>query len=101
MDFLKKSEGEKYDLVFVDPPAFSNSKRLKGTWDTQRDHPAMLHLILKLVKPGGIIYFSNNLRNFSPDFSKLPAKEITDISLQTIPEDFRNKKIHYCYRIVK
>jgi 23S rRNA (cytosine1962-C5)-methyltransferase len=101
MDFLKKSEGAAYDLVFVDPPAFSNSKRLKGTWDTQRDHPAMLHLILKLVKPGGIIYFSNNLRNFTPDFSKLPAKEITDISLQTIPEDFRNKKIHYCYRIVK
>ncbi|MFA6056682.1 MAG: class I SAM-dependent methyltransferase [Taibaiella sp.] len=101
MDFLKKSEGEEYDLVFVDPPAFSNSKRLKGTWDTQRDHPAMLHLILKRVKPGGIIYFSNNLRNFTPDFSKLPAKEITDISLQTIPEDFRNKKIHYCYRIIK
>jgi 23S rRNA (cytosine1962-C5)-methyltransferase len=102
MDFLKKSEDEeKYDLVFVDPPAFSNSKRLKGTWDTQRDHPALLHLILRLVKPGGIIYFSNNLRNFSPDFEKLHAREIKDISLQTIPEDFRNKKIHYCYRIVK
>src|SRR6218665_2817869 len=65
MDFLKKAgDQEQFDLVFVDPPAFSNSKRLKGTWDTQRDHPAMLHLILKLVKPGGIIYFSNNLRNF-------------------------------------
>lgn len=92
---------QQYDLVFVDPPAFSNSKRLKGTWDTQRDHPTLLHLILKLVKPGGIVYFSNNLRNFSPDFEKLQVREIKDISLQTIPEDFRNKKIHYCYRIVK
>jgi 23S rRNA (cytosine1962-C5)-methyltransferase len=102
MDFLKKSdETEQYDLVFVDPPAFSNSKRMKGTWDTQRDHPAMLHLILKLLKPGGVIYFSNNLRNFSPQFEKLQASSIKDISLQTIPEDFRNKKIHYCYRIVK
>lgn len=100
MDFLKNAT-EEYDLVFVDPPAFSNSKRLKGTWDTQRDHPALLHLILKRVKPGGIVYFSNNLRHFSPDFTKLQAGEIKDISQQTIPEDFRNKKIHYCYRILK
>lgn len=101
MDFLKKTEEEEYDLVFVDPPAFSNSKRMKGTWDTQRDHPAMLYYLLKRVKPGGIVYFSNNLRQFEPQFDKLKAKEIKDISLQTIPEDFRNKKIHHCYRIIK
>jgi 23S rRNA (cytosine1962-C5)-methyltransferase len=101
MEFLKKPADHQYDLVFVDPPGFSNSKRLKGTWDTQRDHPTLLHLILKQVKPGGIIYFSNNLRQFVPEFSKLTATDIKDISLQTIPEDFRNKKIHHCYRIVK
>lgn len=100
MDFLKNSE-EDYDLVFVDPPAFSNSKRMKGTWDTQRDHPALLHFILKKVSPGGIVYFSNNLRQFEPQFGKLEAASIKDISLQTIPEDFRNKKIHHCYRIVR
>ncbi len=101
MDFLKKPGAQQYDLVFVDPPAFSNSTRLKGTWDTQRDHPAMLYYILKMVNPGGIVYFSNNLRQFVPGFEKLEATAIKDISLQTIPEDFRNKKIHHCYRITK
>lgn len=101
MDFLKQPTSETYDLVFVDPPAFSNSKKMKGTWDTQRDHPALLYFILKMVKPGGTVYFSNNLREFIPHFEKLGASIIKDISLQTIPEDFRNKKIHHCYKIVK
>lgn len=101
MLFLKQEPVELYDLVFVDPPAFSNSKRLKGTWDTQRDHSTMLFYILKLVKPGGIIYFSNNLRGFEPMFDNLGAKETKDITLQTIPEDFRNKQIHHCYSIMK
>jgi len=101
MLFLKQEPTALYDLVFVDPPAFSNSKRLKGTWDTQRDHATMLFYILKQVKPGGVIYFSNNLRSFEPQFENLKASSIKDISLQTIPEDFRNKQIHYCYRIVK
>ncbi|PSK94103.1 class I SAM-dependent methyltransferase [Taibaiella chishuiensis] len=101
MDFLKQAPADTYDLVFVDPPAFSNSKKMKGTWDTQRDHPALLYLLLKAVKSGGIVYFSNNLREFSPSFDKLAAASIKDISLQTIPEDFRNKKIHHCYRIIK
>lgn len=101
MNFLKQPNEELYDLVIVDPPSFSNSKRLKGTWDTQRDHAAMLQLILKKTAPGGIVYFSNNFRNFVPDFERLQATSIKDITAQTIPEDFRNKKIHSCYRIEK
>ncbi len=101
MLFLKQEPTELYDLVFVDPPAFSNSKRLKGTWDTQRDHATMLFYILKLVKPGGTIYFSNNLRGFEPQFETLKASSIKDISVQTVPEDFRNKQIHHCYKIIK
>lgn len=101
MLFLKQEPVTLYDLVFVDPPAFCNSKRLKGTWDTQRDHSTMLHYILKQVKPGGVIYFSNNLRGFEPQFENLKASSIKDISLQTIPEDFRNKQIHHCYKITK
>lgn len=101
MSFLKEPSGKLYDLVIADPPSFSNSKRMKGTWDTQRDHAAMLQLILKQLAPGGAIYFSNNFRNFRPDFTRLKASSINDISLQTIPEDFRNRKIHYCYRIEK
>ncbi len=101
MEFLKQEPDNTYDLVIVDPPAFSNSKRMSGTWDTQRDHSALLNILLQKVKPGAILYFSNNLRSFEPSFDRLKASEIKDISLKTIPEDFRNKKIHYCYRFVK
>lgn len=100
MDFLKCEPQQLYDLVIVDPPSFSNSKRMKGTWDTQRDHATMLHLLLQHVQKGGVIYFSNNFRNFTPDFSRLKASSITEISHKTIPEDFRNKQIHHCYKIV-
>ncbi|MFT4062900.1 MAG: class I SAM-dependent methyltransferase [Edaphocola sp.] len=101
MDFLKNEQEAVYDLVFVDPPAFSNSTRLKGTWDTQRDHAAMLQLTLRACKPGATIFFSNNLRNFVPDFGKLKGATAKDITTQTIPEDFRNKRIHHCYEIGK
>ncbi len=103
MEYLKSLPEEPlFDLVFVDPPVFSNSSKLKkGTWDTQRDHVAMLQLILQRTKDDGIIYFSNNLRSFQPQFERLKASSITDITLQTIPEDFRNKQIHWCWRIVK
>jgi 23S rRNA (cytosine1962-C5)-methyltransferase len=101
MDYLKQEQNQQYDLVFVDPPVFSNSKKMKGTWDTQRDHATMLHLILQKVTEGGIVFFSNNLRDFQPQFQQLKAAEITDITANTIPEDFRNKKIHHCYKIIK
>lgn len=103
MDYLKSLPVEPlFDLVFVDPPVFSNSSKLKkGTWDTQRDHAVMLYQILQRVKDGGVVYFSNNLRTFIPDFSRLPASHIEDIRLETIPEDFRNKHIHWCWKITK
>jgi len=100
MSFLKAEPSKLYDLVIVDPPSFSNSKRMKGTWDTQRDHPTMLYLLCKHCKPGAKIYFSNNFRNFQPDFNRLRVRSIQDISLATIPEDFRNKNIHKCYEII-
>lgn len=104
MEFLKNlpKETPLFDLVFVDPPVFSNSSKLKkGTWDTQRDHALMLHLILQVVAPGGVVYFSNNLRSFEPQFDRLGASAIEDIRAQTIPEDFRNKYIHWCWKITK
>lgn len=100
MDFLKQFKGEPFDLAIVDPPAFSNSKKMKGTWDTQRDHPAMLHLLSQHMQAGGTIFFSNNLTGFKPAFERLHAAAyIKDITASTIPEDFRNKQIHHCYEI--
>jgi 23S rRNA (cytosine1962-C5)-methyltransferase len=104
MEYLKslKKDEPLFDLVFVDPPVFSNSSKLKkGTWDTQRDHTTLLHLILQVLEPGGIIYFSNNLKSFTPEFERLEATSIEDIREQTIPEDFRNKYIHWCWKIIK
>ena len=101
MAFLKETPTQLYDMVIVDPPSFSNSRKFKGVWDVQRDHPTMLYHLLKHVKPGGVVYFSNNFRNFEPDFSRLGATSTEDISLKTIPEDFRNKRIHVCYKIIK
>lgn len=100
MTFLKGTVENKYDLVIVDPPSFSNSKRMSGTWDTQRDHPTMLHLLLKHCNPGAKIYFSNNFRNFRPDFSRLRIQSAKEISQATVPEDFRNRQIHKCYELI-
>lgn len=92
---------ERWDLIFCDPPTFSNSSRMgERTFDVQRDHVELLDAVTQLLAPGGMAIFSCNLRSFKPD---LPALEyagiaLEDISAQTIPEDFqRNKRIHYCY----
>ena len=92
---------DRYDLVFLDPPTFSNSKTMgERTWDIQRDHGDLLRLVRRLLAPGGTIVFSGNLRSFKLDEVKVRAcgLGIKDVTAQTIPEDFsRNPKIHFCY----
>ncbi|GAC25828.1 23S rRNA (guanine2445-N2)-methyltransferase [Paraglaciecola mesophila KMM 241] len=89
-----------YDFIFIDPPSFSNSKRMDTTWDVQRDHVALLRNAVKCLRLGGEIMFSNNLRQFKLDeegVSKL-GLTIQDITQKTLPEDFkRNPKIHGCW----
>ena len=94
--------GEHYDLAVVDPPTFSNSKRSENVWDVVRDHAALLIQVLKLMPEGGVLYFSNNARRFQLDEEALtPWVTIRDITRQTIPEDFRNEKIHRCWRLIR
>ncbi|MBS1154989.1 MAG: oxidoreductase [Proteobacteria bacterium] len=90
---------EKFDLIVCDPPSFSNSKKMLGVLDVQRDHAWLIDSCLALLNPGGVLYFSNNLRTFKMDESLLA--QCQDISAQSVPEDFRNKKIHQCFRFVK
>ncbi|MCP5197599.1 MAG: bifunctional 23S rRNA (guanine(2069)-N(7))-methyltransferase RlmK/23S rRNA (guanine(2445)-N(2))-methyltransferase RlmL [Gammaproteobacteria bacterium] len=91
---------ERYDLIFLDPPTFSNSKRLEGTFDVQRDHVELLHRALSLLAPGGRLIFSTNHRRFQLDRSALADWQIEDWSRQTLPPDFaRNSKIHQCYQV--
>ncbi|WP_133471549.1 bifunctional 23S rRNA (guanine(2069)-N(7))-methyltransferase RlmK/23S rRNA (guanine(2445)-N(2))-methyltransferase RlmL [Paraglaciecola marina] len=99
-----KSHTSKYDLIFIDPPSFSNSKRMESTWDVQRDHINLISDALKCLNQGGEIIFSNNLRQFKLDESTLTKMglSIKNISKQTLPDDFqRNPKIHHCWSLVK
>ena len=91
----------KYDIIVMDPPTFSNSKRMRSILDIQRDHIQLINDALKILKPDGVLYFSTNFRRFRLESSQLNTKNIKDISKQTIPEDFRDAKIHYCFEIRK
>jgi 23S rRNA G2069 N7-methylase RlmK/C1962 C5-methylase RlmI len=88
-----------FDIVVVDPPTFSNSKRLDDDWDVQRDAVPLLNAILKRLADGGVVYFSTNFRRFKLDETKLTGYTVREISKQTVPEDFRNERIHRCWRL--
>jgi 23S rRNA (guanine2445-N2)-methyltransferase / 23S rRNA (guanine2069-N7)-methyltransferase len=90
-----------YELVVVDPPTFSNSKGLEHDWDVQRDHGELLNRVISHVIPGGTIFFSTNARRFKLDVERLQGVAIRDITRQTIPEDFRNHRIHRCWRMTR
>ena len=95
-----QSANRHYDLIFLDPPTFSNSKRMEDVFDIQKKHVEVIKNVISLLSPGGILYFSTNFRGFKIDNQALSEYIIKDISAATIPEDFaRNPKIHYCWRI--
>ena len=101
MTFLREHRTYRaFDLAVVDPPTFSNSKSLRTDWDIQRDHAALLNRLMELMTPGGVIFFSTNFRRFKLDESALPGATIHDITPQTIPDDFRNQRIHRCWKMV-
>jgi 23S rRNA (guanine2445-N2)-methyltransferase / 23S rRNA (guanine2069-N7)-methyltransferase len=89
-----------YDLIFLDAPAFSNSKSMTSTLDIQRDHAEIVRAAMDLLAPGGTLLFSTNLRRFKLDSVLAGEYQIADITRQTIPPDFaRNPRIHTCFRI--
>lgn len=87
---------ERFDLIVMDPPSFSNSAKMLDILDVQRDHLLLVEQCLQLLNPGGVLYFSNNLRGFALDPVLVPR--CRDISGQSVPEDFRQRKIHQCFR---
>ena len=97
--WLDTAAGE-YDLIFLDPPTFSNSKGMNTTFDVQRDHVELIKKTVRLLAPAGILIFSNNLRKFRMDHAALAELKIEDVSTKTIPVDFeRNPRIHHCWLI--
>ena len=101
LDWVRLVAGRRrFDLIFLDPPTFSTSKRMDETLDIQRDHVALIRATLRLLEPDGTLIFSNNLRRFRLDSEGLPDLEITDLGPATLPRDFaRNPRIHNCWRI--
>jgi len=96
----RETGGPLFDLIFVDPPTFSNSKRMEGVLDVQRDHVGMIRRSLKLLRPGGRLVFSTNYTRFKLDAAALEDLAISDISAETIPKDFeRHARIHRCYEV--
>jgi 23S rRNA (cytosine1962-C5)-methyltransferase len=90
-----------FDLVVMDPPTFSNSKRMKEILDIQRDHVELLNKTLDTMKAGGRLYFSNNLRSFRLDTGLIQASDIRDITRATTPFDFQGKLHRFCFCITK
>ena len=81
--WLQAAEGhERYDLIFLDPPTFSNSKRMEGVLDLQRDHPALIELRASLLAPGGLLVFSTNAQKFKLDESITERYDVEDYRRQ-------------------
>ena len=100
MKFLSRIEDASFDLCVCDPPTFSNSKSTEEDWDVQKCHVDLLRLLAKKMSQGGAVYFSNNYRRFKLDEPNLSdLYSIRDYTARTLPEDFRNKHVHQCWRM--
>lgn len=91
--------GEKYDIIIIDPPTISRSKKMDQLFDIQVDYTTLISKSLKLLAAGGVIFFSTNSRKFFFDEALFPDCQIRDISDKTIPLDFHDPKIHRCWTI--
>jgi 23S rRNA G2069 N7-methylase RlmK/C1962 C5-methylase RlmI len=87
-----------WDVIVVDPPTFSTSKRMSYTWDVQRDHASLLDDVFAVWSGRGAIWFSTNRRRFKLEWSP-PRGQVSDQTKATIPPDFRDPKIHHAYRV--
>ncbi|MCP4752043.1 MAG: bifunctional 23S rRNA (guanine(2069)-N(7))-methyltransferase RlmK/23S rRNA (guanine(2445)-N(2))-methyltransferase RlmL [Proteobacteria bacterium] len=101
LDWIRNDK-RKYDLIFLDPPTFSNSKRSNQTFDAQRDHVQLINRVAGLLENDGILIFSNNFRRFKMDIDALSGFQVVDLSKTTLPPDFkRTPRIHNCWKIEK
>ena len=101
LQWLEKCDRQ-FDLIFVDPPTFSNSKRMEESWDVQRDHVKLMSNLKRVLSNNGTIVFSNNKRGFKMNLVELEELGLSavEISHKTLPLDFeRNKQIHNCWMI--
>ncbi|MBI5142394.1 MAG: bifunctional 23S rRNA (guanine(2069)-N(7))-methyltransferase RlmK/23S rRNA (guanine(2445)-N(2))-methyltransferase RlmL [Nitrospirae bacterium] len=100
LEWLEWPERGRFDLIFLDPPTFSNSKGMDDEFDIQRDHVKLIGMAARLLAPGGTLIFSTNSRRFALETASMPGLSFEDMTRSTIPKDFeRNPRIHKCWRI--
>ncbi len=99
-EWLQEAAAGPYDLIFLDPPTFSNSKRMEGVLDIERDHVSLIDACVRRLAPGGLILFSTNAQRFRLDPQLTGRLAVRDVSAATLPQDFeRNPRIHRCFEI--
>ena len=98
IEFLKEDD-QNYDLIFCDPPTFSNSKKMEDVFEVEKDQRFLIESCMAKLSSDGVLYFSTNKRNFK--LEDYPQYKIKDISLQTIPIDYHDQKIHKCFQFSK
>ncbi|MBO9660359.1 MAG: class I SAM-dependent methyltransferase [Chitinophagaceae bacterium] len=101
MQYLKTMPSDHYDIIVMDPPTFSNSKRMEGILDIQRDHVSMINDCMRALKKDGILYFSTNARTFVLDEQAIRASSLKNITKATTPFDFEGRLFRWCYYLVK
>lgn len=100
LEWLRNSKYHHYfDVIFLDPPTFSNSKKMDEAFEVEKDQNFLVESCMKLLAPEGILYFSNNKRKFKISEDITAKYRVKDISIETIPQDFHDKKIHNCFEI--
>lgn len=98
--WLAEERADRYDLIFLDPPTFSNSKRMDREFDVQRDHADLIRATMKRLAPGGLLLFSTNFRKFKLEAEALEGLTIKDMTKGTVPFDFsRDPNVHTCFEI--
>lgn len=101
LQYLKTLEPNSFDLMIIDPPTFSNSKRMKDFFDVQKDHAAIINDALNALSNNGIIYFSTNYSKFILDEAQIKTSSIKNITKATTPFDFEGKLKRFCFKIIK
>lgn len=98
--WMSRQRPGEYDVVFLDPPTFSTSKRMEGTLDVQRDHVALIHAAMRLVAPDGVLVFSTNRHKFRLAADELSDLDVRDVTRDTVPPDCaRTPNVHRCWQL--
>lgn len=99
--YLKEVPTGSFDIIIMDPPTFSNSKRMEDILDIQRDHVPLINDCMGILSEGGVLFFSTNYTKFQLEAGRIKAREIKDITKATTPFDFTGKLKRQCFRITK